>query len=215
MRASSARGAKRSSLNRADYEALASFRFAVRRYLAFTEAGARSVGLTTQQHQALLAIKAHSFSRPMSVGDLAGELLLDLRAARVGLDEARELAESDDASVRDVADVGLAVERHEVVLADAVEGDVAQDHHLLVADVELHLEQALGIDAESLEEFAVHAGDARRRLGEALAVGVFADGEDHLAEGALDARFIDGLAGCQRVREAVDGHVRSRHRAPA
>ncbi|HVI31040.1 MarR family winged helix-turn-helix transcriptional regulator [Phenylobacterium sp.] len=60
----------------ADYEALASFRYAVRRYLAFTEAGARSVGLTTQQHQALLAIKAYSLSRPMSVGDLAAELLL-------------------------------------------------------------------------------------------------------------------------------------------
>ena len=76
MKASSARAPKRSSLNRADYEALASFRYAVRRYLAFAEAGARSVGLTAQQHQALLAIKAHSFSGPMSVGDLAGELLL-------------------------------------------------------------------------------------------------------------------------------------------
>jgi DNA-binding MarR family transcriptional regulator len=81
MKTSSVRAPKRSSLSRPDYEALASFRYAVRRYLAFAEAGARSVGLTSQQHQALLAIKAHSFSRPMSVGDLAGELLLKHHSA--------------------------------------------------------------------------------------------------------------------------------------
>lgn len=63
-------------LTLADYEALASFRYAVRRYLAFAEAGARSVGLTSQQHQALLAIKAHPVSKPMSIGDLAAQLLI-------------------------------------------------------------------------------------------------------------------------------------------
>lgn len=81
MRASSSRTAKRGTLSPADYEALASFRYAVRRYLAFAEAGARSVGLTTQQHQALLAIKVHSVRRPMSIGDLASELLLKHHSA--------------------------------------------------------------------------------------------------------------------------------------
>lgn len=76
MRASSSRTARRPTLSAADYEALASFRYAVRRYLAFAEAGARTVGLTSQQHQALLAIKVHSVTRPMSIGDLASELLL-------------------------------------------------------------------------------------------------------------------------------------------
>jgi DNA-binding MarR family transcriptional regulator len=64
-----------------DFLALAEFRFAVRRYLAFTEAGARSVGLTTQQHQALLAIKAHTLSREMSIGDLAAQLLIKHHSA--------------------------------------------------------------------------------------------------------------------------------------
>lgn len=64
-----------------DYEALASFRYAVRRYLAFAEAGARSAGLTSQQHQALLAIKAQSFSAPMSIGDLAAQLLIKHHSA--------------------------------------------------------------------------------------------------------------------------------------
>jgi DNA-binding MarR family transcriptional regulator len=64
------------ALSSADYQALASFRFAVRRYLAFAEAGARSVGLTSQQHQALLAIKARLPSRATSIGELAAEMLL-------------------------------------------------------------------------------------------------------------------------------------------
>lgn len=76
MRASSSRATKRGTLSAADFVALASFRYAVRRYLAFAEAGARSVGLTSQQHQALLAIKVGSLTRPMSIGDLASELLL-------------------------------------------------------------------------------------------------------------------------------------------
>lgn len=68
--------AERGVLSPQDYEALAAFRLGVRRYLAFAEAGAKSVGLTSQQHQALLAIKAQTQSRPMSVGDLAAQLLL-------------------------------------------------------------------------------------------------------------------------------------------
>ena len=70
------RASSRSDITAADYEALARFRYAVRRYLAFAETGARSAGLTSQQHQALLAIKAHTVSRPMSIGDLAAHLLL-------------------------------------------------------------------------------------------------------------------------------------------
>lgn len=69
------------TLSPADYEALAAFRHAVRRYLAFAEGGARSVGLTSQQHQALLAIKAQTLSRPMSVGDLAAQLLIKHHSA--------------------------------------------------------------------------------------------------------------------------------------
>lgn len=76
MAGSSGRKSKNGALSERDYEALASFRYAVRRYLAFAEAGARSVGLTSQQHQALLAIKAQTQTRPMSIGDLAGELFL-------------------------------------------------------------------------------------------------------------------------------------------
>jgi DNA-binding MarR family transcriptional regulator len=40
-----------------DYEALAAFRHALRRFAAFSETEAKAAGLTPRQHQALLAIK--------------------------------------------------------------------------------------------------------------------------------------------------------------
>jgi DNA-binding MarR family transcriptional regulator len=73
--------AKSQTIAPADYEALAAFRHAVRRYLAFAEIGARSVGLTSQQHQALLAIKAHTLTRPMTIGDLAAQLFIKHHSA--------------------------------------------------------------------------------------------------------------------------------------
>ena len=52
------------------------------------------------------------------VGDLAGEALLHLQAASEDIDEARDLAESDDLAVGDVGDVHLAEEGQQVVLAE-------------------------------------------------------------------------------------------------
>ena len=48
----------------------------------------------------------------------------------------RNLAEADDLCARDVGDVALAEERQQVVLAQAVEIDVLDDHHLAVVDGE-------------------------------------------------------------------------------
>ncbi|MGH8024732.1 MAG: MarR family winged helix-turn-helix transcriptional regulator, partial [Limisphaerales bacterium] len=49
--------AKIKNLNKTEYETLAAFRYALRRFLHFSEQAARTVGLTPQQHQAMLAIK--------------------------------------------------------------------------------------------------------------------------------------------------------------
>lgn len=46
------------NLTDTDYAALAEFRFALRRFQVFSEARAAEAGLTPQQHQALLAIRA-------------------------------------------------------------------------------------------------------------------------------------------------------------
>jgi DNA-binding MarR family transcriptional regulator len=56
------------------YRALAALRYRIRHFLAFSEAAARQAGLTPQQHQLLLAVRA--CSEPASIGELAGVLLL-------------------------------------------------------------------------------------------------------------------------------------------
>jgi DNA-binding MarR family transcriptional regulator len=63
-------------LTQADYETLAAFRHALRRFANFSTQAAHDAGLTTQQHQALLAIKGHPGAEPMAVGGLAEQLLV-------------------------------------------------------------------------------------------------------------------------------------------
>ncbi|MGI8495934.1 MAG: hypothetical protein ACR2L1_11585 [Pyrinomonadaceae bacterium] len=49
-------------LSKAEYESLSNFRFTVRQFLKFSETAAEDVGLTPNQHQALLAIKGFARS---------------------------------------------------------------------------------------------------------------------------------------------------------
>ncbi len=64
------------TLSKFDYEALASFRLAMRRFLAFSQASAEAAGLTVRQHQALLAIKGFPGRESIAVGELAERLLI-------------------------------------------------------------------------------------------------------------------------------------------
>ena len=61
---------------RAQYTAIAAFRYELRRFLAFSEAAAAASGLAPQQHQALLAIAGHVGAEPPSVGTIAEQLLI-------------------------------------------------------------------------------------------------------------------------------------------
>lgn len=67
-------------LTMADYAVLADFRHALRRFQAFSEAQAAAVGLTPQQHQCLLAIKAAP-ADGATVGFLAERLILKPHSA--------------------------------------------------------------------------------------------------------------------------------------
>lgn len=60
----------------AEYQALAAFRHSLRKFLNFSSAAAKRVGLTGQHYQTLLALKASSRQGPLKVGELAAELLL-------------------------------------------------------------------------------------------------------------------------------------------
>ncbi|HEY4367565.1 MAG TPA: helix-turn-helix domain-containing protein [Steroidobacteraceae bacterium] len=59
-----------------DYRRLSDFRFSLRRFLDFSQAAARSSGLTPQQHQILLAIKGLMLSGDSRIGRIAERLLL-------------------------------------------------------------------------------------------------------------------------------------------
>jgi DNA-binding MarR family transcriptional regulator len=86
----------------ADYQALSEFRYALRRFVAFSGDAARAVGLTPQQHQALLAIMGHAGAVPMTIGALAERLLLKHHSTvelvdRLGeLDLVRRATATDD-----------------------------------------------------------------------------------------------------------------------
>jgi DNA-binding MarR family transcriptional regulator len=69
-------------LSAEDYQRLAAFRLALRRFVSATEANARRVGLTPQQHQALLSIKGgYPGRQAISIGELADHLLLKHHSA--------------------------------------------------------------------------------------------------------------------------------------
>ena len=63
-------------LTKADFEALARFRFGIRRYLRFSEQTVRGYGLTPQQYQLLLALKGFPGREWASVSELADRLQL-------------------------------------------------------------------------------------------------------------------------------------------
>lgn len=97
------------ALTAEDYRALGDFRHAIRQFLAFSEDGARTHGLTSQQHQALLAIKAHPGPDPISIGDLAQSLLIKNHSA---VELVARLVERELVARRDADD-----DRRRVILA--------------------------------------------------------------------------------------------------
>ena len=58
------------------YRQLLEFRVALRRFLKWSEDQAAAAGITTQQHQLLLAIRGHAGSAAPTVGDVAEHLLV-------------------------------------------------------------------------------------------------------------------------------------------
>lgn len=88
-------------LSRERYQALAEFRYQVRRFQRFSDEAARAADLEPQQHQILLAIKG-SDTESMTIGELAERLQIQhhsavelvARAASRGL-VTRERGETD------------------------------------------------------------------------------------------------------------------------
>lgn len=72
------------NLSKADYEALAAWRYELRQFLHFSEEAAATEKLSPQQHQALLAIKGFPGRDSVTIGELADKLQIRHHSA-VGL----------------------------------------------------------------------------------------------------------------------------------
>jgi DNA-binding MarR family transcriptional regulator len=72
------RGAR---LNRREYRRLSEFRYLIRCFLEFSETAAARVGLTSRQHQALLAIKGVRRGAVPTIGYLAERLRIQHHSA--------------------------------------------------------------------------------------------------------------------------------------
>ena len=86
-----------------DYQALDAFQLALRRFLALSESGAMELGLTSQQHQALLAVRAHRGPGEITIGELANTLMIKNHSA-IGLVD--RLVERDLLERRDIGGIG-------------------------------------------------------------------------------------------------------------
>lgn len=95
-----------SPFSQKDYHTLADFRYALRKFLRFSEQAARAAGLSPQQHQALLAIRGFAPGEKVTVGALAERLCskpqstseLLSRLQKAGLIE-RDASDSDGRQV--------------------------------------------------------------------------------------------------------------------
>ncbi len=72
------------TFSKKEYEALAAFRFALRKFLHQREEAAQAAGITPQQHQAMLVIMGAEGKEAISIGELAQQLLIRHHSA-VGL----------------------------------------------------------------------------------------------------------------------------------
>lgn len=73
-----------SRVSKAEYEALAAFRYSLRQFLSFSECAAASAGLTPRQYQALLAIQGFPGRDCATIGEIAEQLQIAHHSA-VGL----------------------------------------------------------------------------------------------------------------------------------
>ena len=119
--------------------------------------------------------------------------------------DAGQLAQADNLAVGKIRDVGLAEEGQKMMFAHALEADVAHQHHFVVLFDEGLAEHLGRVGVQSGEHFLVHAGHTLRRFAQALAVGVFADGQEDLPHRRGQAGVIDGMGRVRPERGLVLG----------
>src|SRR5665811_1845827 len=128
------------------------------------------------------------------VGDGRGHTLLELRPPGHHLNQRRQLGEPRDqaAFTWDIGYMGFAEERLQVMLAHREEGDVLEQHHLLVA-VSGHCgNYRCGVDVESREDILIHGGHTGWRFNEALATGILTNTLEDQPDALVDFIQVHG-----------------------
>ena len=137
--------AKQTKIGKAEYESLAALRYALRKFVHFSEEAANAAGLTPQQHQALLAIKGFPGRDRVTVGELAERLQLRHHSA-VGLADrlasARLVARKRDTVDRRQVDLTLSA-RGQTVL-EKLSAAHKEQLRRVGPEIELLLERLLG-----------------------------------------------------------------------
>lgn len=133
-----------SSVSKAEYEALAEFRYAIRLFLRFSEQAAHALGLTPQQHQALLAIHGFPGGRPVTISVLADRLQVRHHSA-VGL---VDRLEADGLVVRQAASgdrrqVYVSVTDKGVAMLDRLTAAHREELHRVGPELHLLLQRLL------------------------------------------------------------------------
>ena len=101
------------------------------------------------------------------LGDLARHPLLELEAVGEHVDQPRDLAQADDAAPGHVGDVRRAEEGQHVMLAEAEEGYLPDEDHLVVLLVEERVGNGLArVQPVALGQETQRAGHAPRCLDE-------------------------------------------------
>ena len=75
------RAERRFNLSTEDYARLAAFRFALRKFLRFSETAAGESGITGQHYQAMLILRACPEGKRTTIADLAQQLLIKHNSA--------------------------------------------------------------------------------------------------------------------------------------
>jgi DNA-binding MarR family transcriptional regulator len=145
-------------LGKSDYEKLSAFRYTLRRFLSFSEAAAREIGLASQQYQALLAVRGFPGRDAITVNELAQRLLIKHNSA-VGLVNRLEA----EGLVRRQAAVG---DRRKVDIVLTPKGTLAFErlaatHHAELARIGPELRNFL----EYVSPSPVRAGKGKRAAG--------------------------------------------------
>ncbi|GAA2794453.1 hypothetical protein GCM10010441_19650 [Kitasatospora paracochleata] len=124
------------------------------------------------------------------VGDLLGEPFLHLRAAGEVLDDPGELGQAEDPPSRQVADVGGADERQQVVLAHRAHRDGPGEHQFVVS---LLVGEGGQVERPGAEEFGVRPRHPGRRAAQPFRVGPHPQRPQELPGGLLRRGEVDAV----------------------